>query len=100
MNIQATRQSDDLLSQERWTFYFDVPLGGKFKFYLQYYSAEVRQSRRHRTWEKKRFYSRFKVREYNLISYADVPMPNDVIADAKNQLKAMIDRMSLIKAED
>lgn len=92
MNIQVEREKDELNS-ERWAFYFYVDIG-RLAFRLTNYSQLSRATKRHK-FKVAKVWDAYSRRESTL-NREDVEVPVWVILDAKDQIKAKIDKVELV----
>lgn len=84
MNIEIKRQNKDGLERELWRF---VTLSREeTTLYLDFYSVQTRQTKRHE-WKvvKSKVYDRLMSRNNTLDLQSDVPLPNDVATEARQE---------------
>jgi hypothetical protein len=77
-NLTVIRDSEDGLARQRWDFWHD---GREHALLVTRYMVGDRPSRRHGF--RDRYYSRLDNRHPGRIEHADVPMPDDVVAEVK-----------------
>lgn len=86
MRIEVIRQADDRLSQQVWVFR-DERLGyssdNVIELKLVSYRAEVRPTPRHKMRTADKWDSMDERKYYSSIARTDVPLPADVIEEAK-----------------
>lgn len=85
-NVEVERVAEDGLSRQIWRFHVITGYGNTI-LRVEYYGRETRSSKRHKwiTAPAKR-YASFDPRPYNSgIAAKDVPLPDDVAAEAKDR---------------
>lgn len=78
--ITITRQQDDL-TQAEWTFWFEE---SDSTLFLANYTLSKRESKRHK-FKPVEWYDRLDRRNNKIKNIDDVPFPNDVTAEARQQ---------------
>lgn len=93
MKARIEKLSEDKLSRTIWEFYFSCDVCSRTKLVLDEYREQCKESIRKRTWWDKKIYLRIgdtRGRMAVVLTAADVPVPEDIIAEAKAQLIGVI----------
>ena len=93
--MKIERISEDGLSREVWRFFVAAPRWGnddQVNVILEYYGREARETKRHKFQAHAATrYSSSDTRAYNSgIKAADVPLPENVIAEAKARVTVVV----------
>lgn len=90
-SIIVERKSDNELEKQEWRFYIVSSLGSDANIYLVLddYHHATRPTKRH-GWQKDDFYNRLNMRQSKIKCAALVPLPEGVVAEAKNRINAVV----------
>lgn len=93
MNIRIERVSEDKLSRTIWEFYFSCDTCSRTRFILDEYREQCRETIRKRTWRDNKIYLRIgdmRGRTTTAVPVGEVPLPDDIVAEAKGKLVGAI----------